>query len=181
MSETLRHRYVVGLGSNLGDRFSTLKSAVLALGALGRVLRLSSVYETAPLGPAQPDYLNAAVLLESGLSPRDLLTALLAIEQRHGRQRRERWGARTLDLDLLIGVGLSRTEPGLRLPHPELSRRAFALRPLLDVLPDAREEETGYGYGELLSRLDVAGLRQVATSESWDPREHPQGAAGRTE
>jgi 2-amino-4-hydroxy-6-hydroxymethyldihydropteridine diphosphokinase len=170
MSDVLRLRYVIGLGANLGDRLGTLKLAVLALGAIGEVERLSHVYETPALGPPQPDYLNAAALVRSNLSPRALLDELLRIEQRHGRERRERWGPRTLDLDLLLSPGLTLEEPGLSLPHPELGRRSFALVPLLDVLPDARDELSGASYAALLTRLESTPLRRFATSESWDPR-----------
>ena len=170
MSDVLRIRYVIGLGANLGDRLGTLRSAVLALGALGQVQRLSHIYETPALGPPQPSYLNAAVLFDSSLLPRALLDELLLIEQRHGRERRERWGPRTLDLDLLLSPGLTLEESGLSLPHPELARRSFALVPLLDVLPDARDERSGASYAELLDKLDRVGVRRVAVSESWDPR-----------
>src|SRR5262245_2236701 len=138
MSDDLR-LYVVGLGANLGERRATLQSAVRGLAGHGRVVRVSDLYETAAVGPPQPDYLNAAVLLETPLGPQGALSALLALEQAHGRERRERWGPRTLDLDLLCSPGLVLDEPGLALPHPELTRRAFALVPLLDVLPDGRD------------------------------------------
>ncbi|HKY40511.1 MAG TPA: 2-amino-4-hydroxy-6-hydroxymethyldihydropteridine diphosphokinase [Polyangiaceae bacterium] len=170
MSDVLRILYVVGLGTNLGDRLAVLRSAVLALGPYGHVRRLSHVYETPALGPPQPDYLNAAVLFDSGLPPRELLDELLRIEQRHGRERRERWGPRTLDLDLLLSPGLTLEVPGLRLPHPELVRRPFALVPLLDVLPDACDEVSGASYAELLAKLDPMPVRRVEISEGWDPR-----------
>src|SRR5690349_9604716 len=116
-----RRQYVIGLGANLGDRLSTLKSAVSALAGIGSIRAVSHLYETAAVGPPQPDYLNAAVLLESSLEPTALLGELLAIERAHGRQRRERWGARTLDLDLLYSPELRLSEPDLTLPHPELT------------------------------------------------------------
>ena len=170
MSDDLRRPYVIGLGANLGDRRAALRSAVLALGAHGRLARLSHLYETAPVGPAQPDYLNAAALLESSLTPRQLLTELLAIERQHGRERRERWGPRKLDLDLLLAPGLALNEPGLTVPHPELARRAFALGPLLDVLPDARDELSGARYAELFGALDAGALQRIEMSNDWDPR-----------
>jgi 2-amino-4-hydroxy-6-hydroxymethyldihydropteridine diphosphokinase len=170
MSDGLRLRYVIGLGANLGDRLGTLQSAVLALGAHGIVVRLSHLYETAAVGPPQPDYLNAAALVESSLAPRVLLGELLDIERGHGRERRQRWGPRTLDLDLLHSPRMSLSEPGLTLPHPELSQRAFALVPLLDVLPDAGDERLGVSYAELLSQLDVGSVRCVQRSGTWDPR-----------
>ena len=129
MSDDLRPQYVVGLGANLGDRLTTLASAVRALAHEGVVLRLSSVYETQAVGPPQPDYLNAAILLGSTLPPLELLGALLTIERAHGRERRERWGPRTLDLDLLYSPGLELNDPVLTLPHPERQRLRSAPRP----------------------------------------------------
>lgn len=181
MSDDLRRFYVVGLGANLGDRRASLQSAVLALGASGGVLQLSDLYETAAIGPAQPDYLNAALLLESGLAPGALMTALLAVERRHGRERRERWGPRTLDLDLLCSPGLVCEEPGLTLPHPELTRRAFALVPLLDVLPDGCDARSGVGYREVLAGLDGRSVYRVETRSSWDPRGVAAESSGRAE
>jgi 2-amino-4-hydroxy-6-hydroxymethyldihydropteridine diphosphokinase len=180
MSDDLR-LYVIGLGANLGDRRQSLRSAVVALGRAGQVVRLSDLYETAPVGPPQPDYLNAALLLQSGLGPGALLTALLEVEQQHGRARREKWGPRTLDLDLLCSPGLVHDGPQLTLPHPELERRAFALVPLLDVLPDARDARSGVRYEEQLSRLDRDAVRRVETAESWAPSAGVRVAAGRTE
>src|SRR4051812_23579136 len=108
---------VVGLGGNLGDRETTLAAAVSDLGALGTVLAVSALYETAPVGPPQPAYLNAAARVETPLSPRALLDSLLAIERRHGRERREKWGSRTLDLDILWIVGAVVSEGDLVVPH----------------------------------------------------------------
>lgn len=130
----------VGLGSNLGDRLATLRSAV---GALGRVpgvevVRGSPVFETRPIGPSELPYLNAAVVLETTLAPEALLAALQAIELAHGRTRRTRWEARTLDLDILVWPGVTRGEPGLRVPHPELARRDFVLAPLAALAPELR-------------------------------------------
>lgn len=180
MSDDLR-LYVIGLGANLGDRRQSLRSAVVALAGAGELVRLSDLYETAPIGPPQPDYLNAAALLRSGLAPGALLTALLEVEQQHGRERRGKWGPRTLDLDLLCSPGLVHVEPALTLPHPELERRAFALVPLLDVLPDARDARSGVSYQEHLSRLDADAVRRVETQASWAPHAAVRVAAGRTE
>ncbi len=101
------------------------------------------------------------------LSPAELLTGLLAIERAHGRERRERWGPRTLDLALLHSPELELNEPGLTLPHHELARRAFALAPLVDVLPDAQEPRSGARYADLLRTLDTAGLRLLEARASW--------------
>jgi 2-amino-4-hydroxy-6-hydroxymethyldihydropteridine diphosphokinase len=169
MSDTARRSYVVGLGANLGDRVATLKSAVLALRAHGSVVSASDLYESAAVGPPQPDYLNAAVLLESVLVPSQLLGQLLAIERSHGRQRRERWGPRTLDLDLLHSPGLVMNEADLTLPHPELAHRPFALAPLIDVAPDARDPLTGARYADVLVALGTTGLRRLAANATWHP------------
>jgi 2-amino-4-hydroxy-6-hydroxymethyldihydropteridine diphosphokinase len=169
MSDAPLLRYVVGLGANLGDRAAALKSAVLALGAHGRVQALSDLYESAAVGPPQPDYLNAAVLLESWLTPRQLLAELLVIERAHGRERRERWGPRTLDLDLLHSPDVVVTEPDLTLPHPELCKRAFALAPLVDVAPEARDPHSGAHYRDVLEAVTDQAVRRVETSAAWRP------------
>ncbi|WP_407352196.1 2-amino-4-hydroxy-6-hydroxymethyldihydropteridine diphosphokinase [Luteimonas sp. R10] len=132
----------VGLGGNLGDVAATLRAAIAALAALPetRLLRASRFYRTPPWGvEAQPGFVNAAVALETGLAARTLLDGLLRIERDSGRVRDadDRWGPRTLDLDLLLYGAAVVDEPGLRVPHPHLHERAFALIPLLDVLPDA--------------------------------------------
>ena len=130
--------FVVGLGSNLGDREATLLRAERILAARQDidVIARSALYATAPVGPPQPDYLNAALRLETELSPRELLDVLLEIERLLGRVRAERWGPRTLDLDILFWTGGEVDEPGLRVPHPRLAERAFAVAPLLDVAPE---------------------------------------------
>jgi 2-amino-4-hydroxy-6-hydroxymethyldihydropteridine diphosphokinase len=169
MSDDLR-RYVVGLGANLGDRLGTLSSARLAFERQGlAIVAVSDVYESVAFGPSQPDYLNAAALLEAALEPTRLLELLLEIERAHGRERRERWGPRTLDLDLLFSPGLVMATPALTLPHPELTRRAFALKPLVDVAPTARDPVSGALYAELLATLDGQSLRRLTTSPGWRP------------
>lgn len=137
-------RVVVGLGANLGDRRAALRGAARALASLDGVrwVASSQVYETPPAGgPPQPDYLNAAVLLSIDLAPRALLIEGLAIERAMGRRRPDpvRWGPRPIDIDLLWADGRALDEPGLTLPHPRLAQRVFALRPLLDLCPDARD------------------------------------------
>ena len=170
MSDDVRRLFVVGLGANLGDRVATLRSAVLCLAQHGVVQKLSSLYETAAVGPPQPDYLNAAVLLESALAPGQLMRGLLDVEQRHGRERRERWGPRTLDLDLLLSPALVVRDVELTLPHPELGRRAFALAPLVDVLPQATDPVSGARYADLLASVGYSEIRRVADLHEWDPR-----------
>jgi 2-amino-4-hydroxy-6-hydroxymethyldihydropteridine diphosphokinase len=143
-------RVVVGLGANLGDRLATLRGAVRALRDAAHVLAVSSVYESSPAGgPPQPDYLNAAVLLEWDLAPETLLHALQGIEAHFGRDRgagAERWAARTLDLDVLWIEGVALDTPRLVVPHPRLAERAFAVVPLLEVAPGARDPRTGAAF-----------------------------------
>lgn len=127
-------RAYVGLGANLGDREATIRAAVAALSG---VVGVSQLRETDPVGVVdQPPFLNGAVALETGLSPRELLDALLAVERDLGRERRERWGPRTIDLDLLLYGDETIDEPGLTVPHPRLHERRFALEPLLDLDPE---------------------------------------------
>ncbi len=145
--ELARIVVIVGLGSNLGDRARYLDAARDQLAGLerSRLVASSPRYETdavlLPGAAPQPRYLNAAVRLETSLAPHALLDACFAIEARLGRVRRERWSARTIDLDLLVAVeptgALIRLEtPTLTLPHPRLVERDFARRPLLDVAPE---------------------------------------------
>lgn len=114
----------------------------------GSIVARSRLYETAPIGPDQPDYLNAAVLLDTALSPLELLDDLRGIEASLGRDRaREgRWGPRTLDLDMLWIADTCVEEERLTVPHPRLHERAFAVMPLLDVAPAARDPRTGVIY-----------------------------------
>ena len=140
-------RAVVGLGANIGDRLATLRSAIGELSRVARVERTSRVYASAPVGgPPQPEFLNAAVLVTYRGSPADLLDALLDIERRLGRVRLERWGPRTIDLDVLWIDGVAVETERLVVPHPRLRQRAFALVPMLDVAPDACDPRTGERY-----------------------------------
>lgn len=138
----MTRQVVVGLGSNLGSRLTTLRCAVDMLAADGsvRLMATSRVYETDPVGPPQPRFLNAAALLETDRSLPSLLDLALEVERALGRERRERWGPRLLDLDLLYASGERVDSEGLTVPHPRLTERPFALAPLLDVLPDAPAE-----------------------------------------
>lgn len=136
--------YVVGLGTNLGDRLHQLRAGLRGLSELGQLRAGSTIYETAPIGPPQPDYLNAAVLLVSHLRPEQLLEAVLGIERAQGRLRgpdEVRFGPRTLDLDLLWYSGPPLASAQLELPHPRLWQRAFALGPLYEVLSKGLGEE----------------------------------------
>jgi 2-amino-4-hydroxy-6-hydroxymethyldihydropteridine diphosphokinase len=134
-------RAYVALGSNLGDRAGHLAAARAALAALPRtrLVASSSVEETAPLGGMdQPAYLNQMVLLDTALDPRALLAACQAIERSRGRVRTERWGARTLDLDIVRFGGRRINDPDLIIPHPELDHRDFWLREMAELEPHDR-------------------------------------------
>jgi 2-amino-4-hydroxy-6-hydroxymethyldihydropteridine diphosphokinase len=157
---------VLGLGSNLGNRVGYLQRAVAQLQLHAQIAAVSALYETDPVGPQQPDYLNAAVRLTTLLSPLALLELQLKIERAAGRERLERWGPRTLDLDLLFISGRTVDEPGLVVPHRELTRRAFALLPLLDVMPEARDPVTGEAYLQLARQLDRTGVRELSNSRA---------------
>jgi 2-amino-4-hydroxy-6-hydroxymethyldihydropteridine diphosphokinase len=129
----------VGIGSNLGDREAHVKSALELLAAEQGidVVAVSELRETNPVGPVeQGRFVNGAALLETELSPRELLGRLLTIEGRLGRVRNERFGPRTIDLDLLVYGDAVVDEPGLTVPHPRLHERRFALEPLADLAPD---------------------------------------------
>jgi 2-amino-4-hydroxy-6-hydroxymethyldihydropteridine diphosphokinase len=131
-----RERAYIALGSNLGDRAGHLAAARAALAALPgtRLVAESAVEETAPLaGMEQPAYLNQMVLLETALEPRALLAACQAIERSRGRVRAERWGARTLDLDIVRYGHRRIADPDLIIPHPELSNREFWIRELAEL------------------------------------------------
>ena len=133
-------RAFVGLGSNLGDSIATLHAAIDALSQLPRtrVSRASRLYRSPAWGHTdQADFVNAVALLDTALGPRALLDGMLAIERAFGRERRERWGPRILDLDLLLFGDRVVAEPGLQVPHPHLHERAFALVPLVEVDPEA--------------------------------------------
>ena len=133
---------LIGLGGNLGDAAVTLRHAFKDLDALAhtRLLRASKLYRSRAWGRTdQPDFINAVAMIETGLGARELLDAMLAIEHHAGRERHadERWGPRTLDLDLLLYGDAVIDEPGLHVPHPHLHERSFALVPLVEIAPDA--------------------------------------------
>jgi 2-amino-4-hydroxy-6-hydroxymethyldihydropteridine diphosphokinase len=147
----------VALGSNLGDREAQLRAAIEALRAPpgSRVVAISTLYETAPVGPPpQGPYLNAVVRLRTQLAPRALLERLLGIEVAAGRRRGgPRWSARTLDLDLLLYGSLVLDEPGLTIPHPRLHERAFVLEPLCELAPRLVHPRLGTRIDELARRV----------------------------
>jgi len=160
MTEQLAVTAWIALGGNLGEARTTLQWARAELSQLGAVTAVSGLYRTAPVGgPAgQPDYLNAALSLRTHLGAPDLLAALHDIEARAGRERRERWEARTLDLDLILYGDLVVHTPALTLPHPRAWERAFVLAPLADLDPLRCHPETGETVAAALVRLEQSGV-----------------------
>jgi 2-amino-4-hydroxy-6-hydroxymethyldihydropteridine diphosphokinase len=157
----------IGLGANLGNSQATLEQAleVLNQGDGVEVLGRSSWYRSAPKGPVQPDYLNGCALLQVRLAPEDLLDRLLETENRFGRVRAERWGPRTLDLDLLL-YGQLRLHTGrLQVPHPRLAERAFVLLPLLEIAPEWIDPISGHTVQELAGALvERGGVQRLESS-----------------
>lgn len=143
----------IGIGSNLGDRGELIDQAVQAMQniELTEVVKVSSIIETKPVGgPEQDDYLNAVALLETELSPDDLLVALQSIEHELGRVREVRWGPRTIDLDILsFGQNIS-DDPTLTIPHPRIQERFFVLAPLAEIAPDWIHPSSGETVQSLL-------------------------------
>lgn len=159
---------VIGLGSNLGDSRAMLREAARCLGALGEIQARSALYASAPIGPPQPHFVNAAVRLAVQLSPESLLDALLEIERGLGRVRRERWGPRLIDLDVLWLAGPAFASDRLVVPHAELRNRAFALRPLVDVAPEATDPADGVRYADVLAEMGLLGVEELpGTRSSW--------------
>lgn len=157
----MKYKAYIGLGSNVASRAGspeeTVRAAVRALGELGQVTAESSLYRTAPVGyKEQPDFVNAAVCVETEMRPEDLLRALLETERGFGRDRAASVpkGPRTLDLDLLLaldgeGRGLVLETAALTLPHPEMERRRFVLEPMAEIAPELRHPVSGRTMREL--------------------------------
>jgi 2-amino-4-hydroxy-6-hydroxymethyldihydropteridine diphosphokinase len=131
-------RAFLGLGSNLGDRWAHLRAAVEGIGSAESVVAVSPVYETEPVGGpgGQGPYLNAVVELDTSSSPRNLLGLARQLEEAAGRVRLERWGPRTLDVDVLMVGDLTVDEEDLAVPHPRWSERRFVVAPLADLAPE---------------------------------------------
>ena len=150
----------VGLGSNLGERMLHLAAAMRSLADLGTLVKGSPVYETAPVGgPEQDAFLNAAVVLRTDLSPRALLDGLLEIERNAGRVRDERWGPRTLDLDILTYDDDVIDEPGLTIPHSQIRNRRFVLTPLADIAPGL--SDTRGPFADALDQVADQHIRRL--------------------
>jgi 2-amino-4-hydroxy-6-hydroxymethyldihydropteridine diphosphokinase len=177
----------VGLGGNLGDRMGNLSLAVAHLAREPALFlrRVSRVYETEPLGPPQPRYLNAVAQVDTVLSARALLRVLLSVEEAMGRVRRERWTAREIDLDLLLFGDRVIDEWRLQVPHLQLEQRAFVLVPLCELAPRTVHPRLRVTVDELRQRLplaDLSGVRAVGplrprTGAELDELDDPSAAA----
>jgi 2-amino-4-hydroxy-6-hydroxymethyldihydropteridine diphosphokinase len=160
----------IGLGSNVGDRSGHLHAAIGGIGTLQHttVLAISDLIETLPVGPVpQGPYVNAAAVVRTALTPRDFLDAMLEIERSRGRDRalEQRWGPRTLDLDLLLYADQVIDEPGLTVPHPHLHQRRFVLAPLAQIAPGWRIPGLDRTVSMLLAELDRSEAVQESTCQ----------------
>jgi 2-amino-4-hydroxy-6-hydroxymethyldihydropteridine diphosphokinase len=159
----------IGLGSNLGDRIATLRTAVQRLESLGSIAGVSSLYETEPVGYVeQPRFLNAVVALETALAPADIMRALLGIEHDLGRTRSFPDAPRTLDLDLLLVEDVILDTPELTLPHPRLHERAFVLVPLAEIAPQTVHPESAQTVQDLLRGLSDRSGVGVFAPTGWE-------------
>jgi 2-amino-4-hydroxy-6-hydroxymethyldihydropteridine diphosphokinase len=163
----------IGLGSNLGDRMATLRTAIERFESLGRVTSVSSLYKTEPVGYLeQPSFLNAVIALETALTPADLLHALVGIERDLGRARSFPNAPRTLDLDLLLVDNVILDTPELTLPHPRQHGRAFVLVPLAEIAPQVVHPGSGKTMQELLRALPDQGGVEVYARAGWESSQH---------
>lgn len=153
-------RVAIALGSNIGDSLSTLEATLERLQHTAgiQLTARSRWYRTKAIGPPQPDFINGCALLQVTLTPQDMLQALLNTEAYFGRVRRERWGPRTLDLDLLLFDDVVLDIPGLQIPHPHMTERAFVLVPLAEIAPDWIEPISGKTIATLAQAVDCSGV-----------------------
>ena len=150
----MRETAYLSLGSNLGDRAANLRAAVAQLDVAGRLLAVSSLYETQPVDvPDQPWFLNCVAAIETDKTPRELLQLALRVEASMGRLRMTEKGPRKIDIDVVLFGDYVLDEPGLKIPHPAMHRRRFVLEPLVEIAPEARQPELGKTARELLAAL----------------------------
>ncbi len=156
-------RCAIALGSNIGDSRAILDNAMGILAETSGISlkAQSSWYKTAPVGPPQPDYINGCAWLDVALTPQELLAVILDIEKKFGRVRQERWGPRTLDIDIILFDDIILETPNLEIPHPRMRERAFVLLPLAEIAPDWIEPVSGFAIAQLLLRLDCSGVHPL--------------------
>jgi 2-amino-4-hydroxy-6-hydroxymethyldihydropteridine diphosphokinase len=168
LSGNNRERVYLSLGGNLGDPAKAMGAALRILDedTSTEVVRVSSLYRTPPWGKTdQPDFLNAAAEIETGLSPRELLDLCLEAERRLKRVRQERWGPRLVDIDILVFGDQRINEAGLDIPHPRMLERAFVLVPLAEIAPDFMVE--GDSLAGHLGNIDRAGIEKLPSGGDW--------------
>ena len=168
MSGNNRERVYLSLGGNLGDPAKAMGAALRILDEdpSTEVVKVSSLYRTPPWGKTdQPDFLNAAAEIETGLSPRELLDLCLEAERRLKRVRQERWGPRLVDIDIVVFGDRRINEAGLDIPHPRMLERAFVLVPLAEIAPDFMVE--GDSLAGHLGNIDRAGIEKLPSSGDW--------------
>lgn len=168
MSDHNRERVYLSLGGNLGDPARSMGAALRILDAdpLTEIVAVSSLYRTPPWGKTdQPDFLNAAAEIETGLSPRELLDLCLEAERKLKRVRQERWGPRLVDIDILVFGDRRINEAGLDIPHPRMLERSFVLVPLAEIAPDYTVG--GTRLSEHLGNIDRAGIEKLPSGRDW--------------
>ncbi len=159
----------IGLGANIGPVGENLVRAVRGVGKFATLIACSSLYRSAPIGPRnQPEFTNAVVKIGTELSPLELLACLKELEKRIGRRKTERWGPRTIDLDILFYEDLVMDTESLVIPHPEAHKRKFVLEPLLEIEPDARHPVKNRRLRDVCSELgNVHSVRRTENSQDW--------------
>ena len=177
----LNHRYLIALGSNLGDRSAQLRAAVSAVNScIGPVLATAPIYVTEPIGAADQTFLNSAVTVASSLDPESVLSELLNIETKLGRVRAERWGNRLIDLDVLLWQRLntdgrwesaSWASPTLSVPHPEMLKRAFVMIPAVVIAPDWIHPQSGHSLEAEAAFRKYTQLQPLSSTEQLLARE----------
>lgn len=163
-----RVRAYLGLGGNIGDSQASMATALrcIDMDEATTVSAVSPLYSTPPWGNLdQPDFLNACAQIETSLAPRGLLGLCLATERSLKRVRRERWGPRVIDIDILLFGELTVSEEGLQIPHPQMANRAFVLIPLMQIAPDIEIERRPIGV--LMENLADDGIRQITRDGGW--------------
>ncbi len=153
----------IALGSNLGNSIEIIENSLKVLNQTPGIAiqAVSSWYKTKPIGPPQPDYINGCALLEVKQTPEELLVLLLATELQFGRVRQEHWGARTLDLDLLLYDDLILDTPNLQLPHPRMKERAFVLVPLAEIAGDRIEPVSKKAIAQFANEVDCSSVELI--------------------
>lgn len=167
-ADNLASIIAIALGSNLGDSLAILQAAIETLDRIPgiEVIIVSSWYQTKAIGPPQPDYVNGCILVQAQQEPHSLLEILLNIEKKFGRTRQERWGPRTLDLDLLLYDDLILETATLQIPHPRIRERAFVLIPLAEIAPKWVEPVSGKTIEELVKAVDCTGVNLLMSRQN---------------